>query len=49
MYITVKLVWVLFTVGVVVLTGCAWKFPRTVVPITIGLAAATVLAAILHL
>ena len=49
MYVTVKVAWVIFTLGVVAIMICAWKRPRTVVPLTLGLAAAGVLAAILHL
>jgi len=49
MYVTVKLAWIIFTLGVVTTMICVWKRPRTVVPLTLGLAAAGVLAAILHL
>jgi hypothetical protein len=49
MYITVKLVWVVFTVAVALIILCAWRFPRTVVPLTLGIAAAAALAVILHI
>ena len=49
MYITVKMTWVLFVVVVLGLAWCAWKYPRSVVPITIGIAAAGVMAMIVRL
>jgi hypothetical protein len=48
-YIDVKLTWVIFVLGVAAITICAWKKPATVAPLTLGLAAAAVLAVILHL
>jgi hypothetical protein len=49
MYLTVNLAWVIFAVGVCLTALCSWKFPRTAVPITIGIATATALAIIMHL
>jgi hypothetical protein len=49
MYIDVKLTWIIFALGVMAVTFCAWKKPDTVAPLTLGLAAAGVLALLLHL
>ncbi|MEV0002973.1 hypothetical protein AB0H28_11880 [Micromonospora sp. NPDC050980] len=49
MYITVKATWVLFAVVVFGLAFCAWKYPRSVVPITIAIAAAAAMATIVEL
>jgi hypothetical protein len=43
---TVKVVWLLYASVVVILAYSAWKHPRTAVPITVGVAAATALAVI---
>ena len=48
MYISVKLTYIVLVVGVALVMLCAWKLPRTVVPLTLGIAAAVALAAILH-
>jgi hypothetical protein len=49
MYITVKVAWIVFITAVALVVLCAWRFPRTVVPLTLGIAAAGALALILHL
>ena len=49
MYISVKLTWIVLVTGVALVMLCAWKLPRTVVPLTLGIAAAATLAAILHM
>jgi hypothetical protein len=49
LYIVVKFTWIIFAVGVIAVTFCAWKKPATIAPLTLGLAAAAVLAVILHL
>lgn len=49
MYISVKLTWIIFVLSVVAVMVCAWKKPGTVVPLTLGIAAAGVLAVLLHL
>jgi hypothetical protein len=49
MYIDVKLTWIIFALCVVAITICGWKKPTTIAPLTLGLAAAAVLAVILHL
>ena len=49
MYVTVKLTWIIFALVVGGLVFCAWRYPRTVIPISVGIAAAAALAAIMHL
>jgi hypothetical protein len=38
-----------FTLGIALITFCAWKRPKTAVPLGVAMAAATTLAVILHL
>jgi hypothetical protein len=49
MYVTIKVSWLVFVALVVLVGFCCWRYPRTVVPFTVGIAAAGVLAVILHL
>jgi hypothetical protein len=49
LYVDVKLTWVIFVLGVAAIMICAWKKPSSVVPLTLGIAAAGVLAVLLHL
>jgi hypothetical protein len=48
-YVTVKITWIIFAVGVGLVVFCARKWPGSVIPLSLGIAAATALAAILHL
>jgi len=49
MYFTVNLTWIVLVLGAVTAGLCAWKYPKSVVPLGIAIAAAEVLAGILHL
>ena len=49
MYVTIKVSWLVFVVIVVLVGACCWRYPKTAVPLTVGIAAAGVLAVILHL
>jgi len=45
---TVKVAWLIYASIVALLVISAWKSPRTAVPISVGVAAATALAVIFH-
>jgi hypothetical protein len=49
MYIRVKLAWIILALGTVATALCAWRFPHTVVPLTVGISTAGVLAVTLRL
>lgn len=49
MYFTVKLTWIILGMGTLMAAGVAWKYPKTVVPLTLAIATAGVLATIMHL
>jgi hypothetical protein len=49
MKVTVKLTWIILVVVVGGLVLCAWKYPRSVVPIGVGIGAATAMAAVIRL
>lgn len=49
MYVTVKLAWVIVAVIVGGLTWCAWRYPRSAMPMTIGIAALAALAMVVDL
>lgn len=49
MYITVKLTWIILGIVTVMAAVCAWKYPKTVVPLTLAIATAGVMAMIMHL
>lgn len=48
MYFTVKLTWVILAAGALAAGLCACKYPKSAVPLTIDIAAAAVLAQIMH-
>ena len=49
MYFTVKITWIILALGTVCAALCAWKCPKSVIPLTIAIAAAAALASIMHL
>lgn len=49
MYVTVKVTWIILGAGAILTALFAWRYPKSVVPITIGIAAAALLASIMHL
>jgi hypothetical protein len=49
MYVHVKLTWIILVVGILATAVCAWKYPQSAVPLTIGIAAAAALSTMLRL
>jgi hypothetical protein len=49
MYVIVNVSWIIFGAGVVAAGLCAWRYPGAVVPLTLAVATAAVLGALLHL
>ena len=49
LYFTVKLTWIVLGTGTVLVAVIAWKRPKAVVPLTLAIATAGVLAAIMRL
>jgi hypothetical protein len=49
LYFTVKLTWIVLGTGTVLVALIAWKRPKAVVPLTLAIATAGVLAAIMRL
>ena len=49
MYVRLKVTWLILIAGTIAAGLCAWRYPHSVVPLGVAIAAAAALAAILRL